>query len=183
MLDFLLWNKIARVIKQLADTLHISTDRALQIFYDSDVCRMLHDKELGLHLMSDTYIVNDLIEELRNKQQQNNGSLEEEDNLYCSTLIVCLVRSRQMLHDCKIESGYDDSVIRRLSADFKKYYLKLGISLRNLWDMKKFYERFCLSDIKVRQAVALLSWGHILDLLDMMVQTSPVERQVPSIHK
>ncbi len=46
----------------------ISTDRALQIFYDSDVCRMLHDKELGLHLMSDTYIVNDLIEELRNKQ-------------------------------------------------------------------------------------------------------------------
>lgn len=68
MLDFLLWNKIARIIKQLADTLHISTDRTLQIFYDSDVCRMLHDKELGLHLMSDTYIVNDLIEELRNKQ-------------------------------------------------------------------------------------------------------------------
>ena len=34
MLDFLLWNKIARIIKQLADTLHISTDRALQIFYD-----------------------------------------------------------------------------------------------------------------------------------------------------
>ena len=25
----------------------------------------------------------------------------------------------QMLHDCKIESGYDDSVVRRLSADFK----------------------------------------------------------------
>lgn len=68
MLDFLLWNKIARIIAQLADTLHISTDRALQIFYDSDVCCMLHDKEFGLHLMSDTYIVNDLIEELRGKQ-------------------------------------------------------------------------------------------------------------------
>ena len=27
-----------------------------------------HDKELGLHLMSDTFIVNDLIEELREKQ-------------------------------------------------------------------------------------------------------------------
>lgn len=38
MLDFLLWNKIARIIAQLADTLQISTDRALQIFYDSDVC-------------------------------------------------------------------------------------------------------------------------------------------------
>ena len=36
------------------DSLHAYGD------YDSDVCRMLHDKELGLHLMSDTYIVNDL---------------------------------------------------------------------------------------------------------------------------
>ena len=40
----------------------------LAIFYDSEVCRMLHDPDLGLHLMSDTYIVNDLIEELRQKQ-------------------------------------------------------------------------------------------------------------------
>ena len=68
MLDFLLWNKIARIILQLAETLNISTDRALQIFYDSDVCKMLNDPELGMHLMSDTYIVNDLIAELRNKQ-------------------------------------------------------------------------------------------------------------------
>ena len=41
----------------------------------------------------------------------------------------------------------------------------MGVSPRNLWDMKKFYERFCHSDIKVRQAVALLPWGHILRLL------------------
>ena len=68
MLDFLLWNKIARIIAQLADTLKISTDRAMAIFYESDVCRMLHDEKYGLHLMSDTYIVNDLIAELRNKQ-------------------------------------------------------------------------------------------------------------------
>ena len=68
MLVFLLWNKIARIIMQLSETLNISTDRALQIFYDSDVCSMLHDQDLGLHLMSDTYIVNDLIEELRRKQ-------------------------------------------------------------------------------------------------------------------
>ena len=68
MLDFLLWNKIARIILQLSERLQISTDRALQIFYDPDVCQMLHDPDLGLHLMSDTYIVNDLIEELRRKQ-------------------------------------------------------------------------------------------------------------------
>ncbi len=40
----------------------------LDLFYDSDVCRMLHNPKYGLHLMSDTYIVNDLIEELRGKQ-------------------------------------------------------------------------------------------------------------------
>lgn len=68
MLDFLLWNKIARVIAQLATTLNVSNDRALAIFYDSEVCKMLHNPEFGLHLMSDTYIVNDLIEELRMKQ-------------------------------------------------------------------------------------------------------------------
>ena len=31
--------------------------------------------------------------------------------------------------------------------------------------MKKFYELFYHSDIKVRQAVALLPWGHILRLI------------------
>ena len=68
MLDFLFWNKIARIIAQLAERLDISTDRALVLFYASEVCTFLHNKELGLHLMSDTYIVNDLIEELRRKQ-------------------------------------------------------------------------------------------------------------------
>ena len=61
-----------------------------------------------------------------------------------------------MLHERKIESGYGDSVVRRLSTDLKARYPKMGVSPRNLWDMKKFYERFCHSDIKVRQAVALL---------------------------
>ena len=62
----------------------------------------------------------------------------------------------QMLHERKIESGYGDHVVRRLSTDLKERYPKMGVSPRNMWDMKKFYERFCHSDIKVRQAVALL---------------------------
>lgn len=68
MKDFLLWNKIARIVKQLADTLNISNERALELFYDSETSRMLHDEKYGLYLMSDTYIINDLIAELRNKQ-------------------------------------------------------------------------------------------------------------------
>ena len=71
----------------------------------------------------------------------------------------------QMLHECKIESGYGDSVVRRLSADLKERYPKMGVSPRNLRDMKKFYEHFCNSDIQVRHAVALFPWGHILRLL------------------
>lgn len=38
------------------------------MYYDSDVCQMFHDKEFGLHLMSGTYTVNDMIEELRGEQ-------------------------------------------------------------------------------------------------------------------
>ncbi len=67
MLDFLLWNKMARIIKQLADTLGVSTDRALEIFYESRTCSLMHDQSLGLHLMSDTYIVDEILTELREK--------------------------------------------------------------------------------------------------------------------
>ena len=31
--------------------------------------------------------------------------------------------------------------------------------------MKKFYERFCDSEPKLRQAVAVLPWGHTLTLM------------------
>ena len=41
----------------------------------------------------------------------------------------------------------------------------MGVSPRNLWDMKKFYERFCESEPKLRQAVAVLPWGHTLKLM------------------
>ena len=69
MLDILLWNKIARIVAQLADTLHITTDEAMSIFYQSRECELLHDERLGLHLMSATYIVNDIIAELKQKPQ------------------------------------------------------------------------------------------------------------------
>ena len=42
----------------------------------------------------------------------------------------------------------------------------MGLSPRNLWDMKKFYLRFFQSEAKVQQAVAVLPWGHILKLME-----------------
>lgn len=63
MSEQILWSKIARIIMQLAETLNITSERAMTLFYESDVCNMLHDAKYGLHLMSDTYIVNDIIGE------------------------------------------------------------------------------------------------------------------------
>ena len=61
--EHILWSKIARIIMQLAETLDITTERAMTLFYESDVCNMIHEPTYGLHLMSDTYIVNDIIRE------------------------------------------------------------------------------------------------------------------------
>lgn len=70
----------------------------------------------------------------------------------------------QILHDRKVESGYGDSVVRRLSADLKERYPKMGVSPRNLWYMKRFYERYIGHDAKVQRSVALLPWSHNLQL-------------------
>ena len=66
--EHVLWSKIARIIMQLADTLDITSERAMTLFYESDVCAMLHEPKFGLHLMSDTYIVNDIIREWQMRQ-------------------------------------------------------------------------------------------------------------------
>ena len=71
----------------------------------------------------------------------------------------------QMLHERKIESGYGDSVVKRLSDDLKERYPKMGVSPRQLWNMKKFYQRYVGHDEKVLRAVALLPWSHNLLLM------------------
>ena len=68
----------------------------------------------------------------------------------------------KMLHERKVDGRYGDGIVERLSVDLKQRYPSMGLSPRNLWDMKRFYERFNDSDEKLRQAVAVLPWGHIL---------------------
>lgn len=65
--NHILWSKIARIIMQLSETLEITPERAMSLFYESDTCTMLHDPKYGLHLMSDTYLVNDIISEWQKK--------------------------------------------------------------------------------------------------------------------
>jgi len=71
----------------------------------------------------------------------------------------------KLLHDKKLEYKHGSGVVNRLSMDLKKRFPQMGMSPRNLWDMKKFYERFCDSNPKLRQAVAVLPWGHMLKLM------------------
>lgn len=66
--DLLMWNKIGRIITLLAERLDISSERALDIFYTSQTNERLHDEKTGLYLMSDLYIVDEVIMELQNRQ-------------------------------------------------------------------------------------------------------------------
>ena len=61
MKEYILWRKIARIIMQLAETIHVSPEQALVRFYSSPMAEQLHDPQYGYQLMSDTYIVNDII--------------------------------------------------------------------------------------------------------------------------
>lgn len=72
----------------------------------------------------------------------------------------------KLLHDRQIEGGYGSNVINRLSVDLKREFPDMGLSPRNLWNMKLFYERYADSDKKLLQAVAVLQWGHNLLLIN-----------------
>lgn len=65
MRDTVLWRKQSRIIMKLADALQIDAERALDLFYSTKVYQQLVDPKYGLQLMSDDYILEELIEELR----------------------------------------------------------------------------------------------------------------------
>lgn len=71
----------------------------------------------------------------------------------------------KLLEERKLDSKHGDSVVKRLSVDLKSRYPEMGLSPRNLWNMKRFYLHYSQDDIKVQQAVALLPWGHNLLLM------------------
>ena len=71
----------------------------------------------------------------------------------------------RLLEERKLDSKHGDSVVKRLSADLKAKYPNMGLSPRNLWDMKRFYLRYYQEDEKLRRSVALLPWRHNLVLL------------------
>lgn len=66
----------------------------------------------------------------------------------------------------QLEKGYGGQVVRMLSADLQREFPNAtGFSPRNLWNMKRFYERYCEESVKVQRCVALLPWSHNLLLM------------------
>lgn len=72
----------------------------------------------------------------------------------------------KLLFDKQVEEGYGSGVVNQLSIDLKKEFPDMGLSPRNLWDMKRFYERYRLADSKLRRSVAVLPWRHNVLLLN-----------------
>ena len=71
----------------------------------------------------------------------------------------------KLLEERKLDSKHGDQIVKRLSGDLKGRYPNMGLSPRNLWDMKRFYLRYYQEDIKLRRSVAVLPWRHNLVLL------------------
>ena len=74
MRDTVLWRKHSRIIMKLADALQIDAERALDIFYSTKTYQQLSDPKYGLQLMSDDYILEELMDELRGNNEENNKS-------------------------------------------------------------------------------------------------------------
>lgn len=68
----------------------------------------------------------------------------------------------KLLFEKQISEGYGSGVVNQLAIDLKNEFPDMGLSPRNLWDMKRFYERYHLADEKLRQAVAVFPCVHHL---------------------
>ena len=66
--DIVMQGKYYGIVQQLATRLHISDMQALGIFYNSDSYQRIVDRLGDLYLMSDAYIVDELVRELQKRQ-------------------------------------------------------------------------------------------------------------------
>lgn len=57
----LLSGRIGIISNIIAESLNIDGIKALELFYESETCRRLHNKETGLYLYGDLYIAEDFL--------------------------------------------------------------------------------------------------------------------------
>ena len=68
MRDSVLWRKQSRIVMLLAKKKNITPEQALDIYYSSRTAQLLSNPNTGLQLMSDQYVLEDLLEELEKKR-------------------------------------------------------------------------------------------------------------------
>lgn len=68
MRDSVLWRKQSRIVMLLAKKKNITPEQALDIYYSSKTAQLLSDPNTGLQLMSDQYVLEDLLEELEKRE-------------------------------------------------------------------------------------------------------------------
>lgn len=61
--EMILSNRIGCISAELAKRLNIAPERALELFYESKTCADLHNKNTGLYLYGNLYIVDEFIRE------------------------------------------------------------------------------------------------------------------------
>ena len=86
MRDNVLWRKESRIIIALASALSINEERALDVFYSTQTARQLSDPKYGLQLMSDGYIVENILAELRGQTVAAFSNSNSELQLYKNEL-------------------------------------------------------------------------------------------------
>ena len=68
MRDYVLWRKQSRIVMLLAKEKNITPEQALDIYYSSRTAQLLSDPNTGLQLMSDQYVLEDLLKELEERE-------------------------------------------------------------------------------------------------------------------
>lgn len=61
----------------LAQKMNISPEQALDIFYSSKTAQQLSNPDTGLQLMSDDYVLEDLLNELNNAKPNNTDNQQQ----------------------------------------------------------------------------------------------------------
>ncbi|MCR5413297.1 MAG: DUF3791 domain-containing protein [Kiritimatiellae bacterium] len=65
MRESVLRRKEARLVMKLAEALDISPEKALDVLYSTKTYRLLMEPKYGMQLMSDNYLLEDILAELK----------------------------------------------------------------------------------------------------------------------
>ena len=58
------WQRIGCIVVKISETMNISLNEALDLFYKSETCRRFHDEETGRYLQGNLYVLNDFLAEI-----------------------------------------------------------------------------------------------------------------------